>query len=428
MTLPLSNLRLRVALLLVLSLGAGFLECQTTPGLSSLGGSVQDPDGAAVAGAQVVLNRPDGSQVAHLVSDRSGTFQFRNVPPGRYVVDVQQTGFRETKVNVVAGDTSRTPLKIVLKIAGVEEQVTVAASDTSAQVNTEIGQNQNGNSVDRDALDRLPVFDQDYITTLSRFLDPDAIGTNGVTLVVNGVEANGPGVTPSAIQNVKINQNPYSALFSRPGRARIEITTASGTPKLHGSANFLYRDSLFDARNPFAIVKPGEQRTYYEGSLTGPLSRSKKTTFLLALDRDNDNQEAVVDAAGPDGPINTNVPNPTHHYFLSGRVFHDYGQANQFWMGYSYEHRTITNFGVGGTVLPSAGTNTLFFEHEINVGQVYVFSQGFSTNSIFYWGTSTIKRTASTKIPSSSFPDHSRAAAHRPTHGGPSITSTVQTS
>jgi hypothetical protein len=183
MTLPLSNLRLRVALLLVLSLGAGFLECQTTPGLSSLGGSVQDPDGAAVAGAQVVLNRPDGSQVAHLVSDRSGTFQFRNVPPGRYVVDVQQTGFRETKVNVVAGDTSRTPLKIVLKIAGVEEQVTVAASDTSAQVNTEIGQNQNGNSVDRDALDRLPVFDQDYITTLSRFLDPDAIGTNGVTLV-----------------------------------------------------------------------------------------------------------------------------------------------------------------------------------------------------------------------------------------------------
>jgi Carboxypeptidase regulatory-like domain len=374
MTLPLSNLRLRVVLLLVLSFGAGFLECQTTPGLGSLGGSVQDPDGAAVAGAQVALNRPDGSQVAHLVSDGSGSFQFRNEPPGRYVVVVQQTGFQETEVNVVVGGASRTPLKIVLKIAGVQEQVTVAASDTSAQVSTEIGQNQNGNSVDRDALDRLPVFDQDYITTLSRFLDPDAIGTNGVTLVVNGVEANGPGVTPSAVQNVKINQNPYSALFSRPGRARIEITTASGTPKLHGSANFLYRDSLFDARNPFAIVKPGEQRTYYEGSLTGPLSRSKKTTFLLALDRDNDNQEAVVDAAGPDGPINTNVPNPTHHYFLSGRVFHDYGQANQFWMGYSYEHRTIANFAVGGTVLPSAGTNTLFFEHEINVGQVYVFS------------------------------------------------------
>ena len=30
--------------------------------------------------------------------------------------------------------------------------------------------------------------------------------------------------------------------------------------------------------------------------------------------------------------------------------------------------------GVGGTVLPEAGTNTLFFEHEINVGHTYVFS------------------------------------------------------
>src|ERR1700676_4325325 len=362
------------AVLLVLSLGAGSLTCQTTSSFRAVAGSVQDPDGAALPGAKIALDRPDGSQVANMLSDGAGTFQFKNVAPGSYVIDVQMPGFRETRVNVPAEGRSRTPLKIVLAVAGVEEQVTVAASDTAAQVSTEIGKNQNGTAVDRDALDRLPVFDQDYITTLSRFLDADATGSNGVTLVVNGVEANGPGVTPSAVQNVKINQNPYSSLFSRPGRARIEITTAGGTPKLHGSANFLYRDSLFDARNPFAIVKPGEQRTYYEGSLTGPLSRSKKTTFLLALDRDNDNQEAVVDAAGPDGPINANVPNPTHHYFLSGRVFHDFGQANQFWMGYSYEHRTVENLGVGGTVLPSAGTNTLFFEHEVNVGHVYIFS------------------------------------------------------
>ena len=44
-------------------------------------------------------------------------------------------------------------------------------------------------------LDRVPVFDQDYITALSRFLSDDTIGTNGVSLVVNGIEANGPGVS-----------------------------------------------------------------------------------------------------------------------------------------------------------------------------------------------------------------------------------------
>jgi hypothetical protein len=115
-------------------------------------------------------------------------------------------------------------------------------------------------------------------------------------------------VTASAIQSVKINQNPYTALYSRPGRARIEITTKGGTPQFHGSGNFLYRDSVFDASNAFATTKPSEQRTYYEGSLTGPLSHNKKTTFLLALDKDSDNQQAIVVAAGPDGLINATFP------------------------------------------------------------------------------------------------------------------------
>jgi hypothetical protein len=360
--------------LLTFGLLMGLAEAQNSSDSLGIMGAVQDTSGALIAGAEVALDRADGSELTRTVTDRTGVFQFKNLPPGSYQVDVQQPGFREVKVSARADVATHTPLRIVLSVAATQEEVSVGASESSNQVSTEISQNQNSNSLDRNALDRLPVFDQDYITTLSRFLDADATGSNGITLVVNGVEANGPGVTPSAVQSVKINQNPYSALFSRPGRARIEITTAGGTPKIHGAANFLYRDSLFDARNPFALLKPGEQRTYYEGSLTGPLSRNKKTTFLLALDRDSDNQQAVVVAAGPNGPVNANIPNPTHHYFLSGRVFHDYGEANQLWVGYSYEHRTVANMGVGGTVLPEAGTNTLFFEHEINVGHVYVFS------------------------------------------------------
>lgn len=125
-----------------------------------------------------------------------------------------------------------------MPIATVNENVTVVGSETSAEISTEIGQNQSGNTVDSNALDRLPVFDQDYITTMSRFLDADSTGTNGTTLVVNGVEANGPGVTASAIASVKINQNPYTALYSRPGRARIEIVTKGGTPQFHGTGTF----------------------------------------------------------------------------------------------------------------------------------------------------------------------------------------------
>jgi len=112
-------------------------------------------------------------------------------------------------------------------IAAQAETVTVGGNDLGAQVSADVAENTSANRLDRDTLDRVPVFDQDYISAVSRFLDDSATGTNGVTLVVNGTEANGPGVTASAIQEVKVNQNPYSALFSRPGRARVEIEVAT---------------------------------------------------------------------------------------------------------------------------------------------------------------------------------------------------------
>ncbi len=366
--------RLPFLVLIVSGLLSGALIAQAPPSAPLISGIVLDTSGAVISGAKVALDKPDGSELKQAVTDGAGRFQFRNLPTGSYLIDITQQGFKETRMSARVGSSAHAPLTIVLPLAQVLDQVNVAASESSAQLSIDIGQNQNGAALDQNAIDHLPVLDQDYIATLSRFLDPDSTGSNGVSLVVNGVEANGPGVTASAVQNVKINQNPYSALFARPGRARIEITTEGGTPKIHGSANFLYRDSLFDARNPFAIVKAGEQRTYYEGSLTGPLSRNKKTTYLVGLDRDSDNQQAIVVAQGSGGLIRANVPNPTRHYFLSGRVFHDYGQANQFWIGYSYEHRTVSNQGVGGTVLPESGFNTLFFEHEINVGHVYIYS------------------------------------------------------
>jgi hypothetical protein len=359
---------------LLVSLLAGAAAAQTSAPARAIKGSVQDTSGAVIAGAMVTLTGQDGKTVAQGITDNAGTFSFVGLSTGSYIVDVTKDGFREIKQSAKFGSGASPQIRIVMPVATVTQAVTVGASDNAAQVSTEISQNQSSNSIDRDALDRLPVFDQDYITAMSRFLDPDATGTNGVSLVVNGIEANGPGVTASAIQSVKINQNPYTALYSRPGRARIEITTKGGTPQFHGSANFLYRNAVFDARNYFATTKPSEQRTYYEGSLTGPLSHNKKTTFLLALDQDNDNQQAFVVAAGPSGPINATVANPTNHYFISGRVFHDYSPGNQFWIGYSYEHKTVQNQGVGGTVLPSAGTNTLFFEHEVNVGHTYVIS------------------------------------------------------
>ena len=336
---------------------------------------VLDPSGAAIAGADVILLSGDGKELSRITSDQDGSFHFEKLAAGTYKIQAQAAGFRDTIVEVKLGSRATSPLRVVLPIAQQNEVVNVAGSDVSLVVTTDVSENQNANNLDRSALDRVPVFDRDYISMLSRFLDDSTIGTNGVSLIVNGIEANGPGVTPSAVQEVRINQNPYSSRFARPGRARLEIITKGGTPAYHGSVNSLFRDAVFDARNTFAAGKPPEQRQFYEGSLTGPIGESKKTSFLLSLEWDKDNNQAAVVATGPNNvAINENVPQAMRHFFGSGRVFHDFNDRDHFWIGYSFEHQSNNNVGAGGNVLPEAATNTRFLEHEINVSYRHIFS------------------------------------------------------
>jgi len=353
----------------------------TPAGNRSISGLVLDPSGAAIAGAQVTLRGSAAEAVAQTTTDAYGAFRLDNIAAGKYTLEFHAEGFRDASIATALTNRRPSPIRVVLQISVKAETVTVATGENVPLISTETSENQNANTIGRDALDRIPVFDQDYITTMSRFLDDNAIGTNGVSLVVNGIEANGPGVTPSAVQEVKINNNPYSARFSRPGRARLEIITKSGSPTYHGSLNFMYRDSVFDASNAFAVVKPPESRQYYEGSMTGPIGHSKRTSFLLSLDEDILDQQDIINSSAIAAaeslgfaPSPQTLPNPTHHFFGSGRIFHDLANGDQFWIGYSYEHRSAENQNVGGTTLASAATNTRFLEHEINVSLLHQFS------------------------------------------------------
>ena len=194
---------------------------QPSPPAHSLSGTVFDPSSAEVADAQVTLLTSSGSVQASTTTDRVGYFFFDDLPRGKYHLRVHAAGFKDALVDVNLSAKPLLPLRISLAISAVSEVVSVTADENVPQTSSDPSENLNANNITRDALDRVPVFDIDYITLLSRFLSDDAIATSGVSLVVNGVEANGPGVSASAVQEVKINQNPYSARFARPGRARV---------------------------------------------------------------------------------------------------------------------------------------------------------------------------------------------------------------
>lgn len=367
---------------------------------STVSGTVSDPSGASIPGADLSLVGAGGTTVARVTTDQNGGFRFTDLPPGKYQLRAHAGGFRDFSETLSIGNKPVAPIRISLAILAISEVVSVQVDDSAPQVSTETSENQGNNTVDRDALDRVPVFDQDYITLLSRFLTDDAIGTNGVSLIVNGLEANGPGVSPSAVQEVRINQNPYSARFARPGRARLEITTKPGTPAFHGTVNFLTRNSVFDASNTFAATKPSESRYLEEGSLTGPLGKDKHNSFLLSLEQDNDNLEAIVHGFGANGMVlQDNVPAPTRHFLGSFRAFHDFDNGDQFWIAYSYEYEHSQNQGVGGLVLPEAGYSYESQEHEINVSYRHIFSSRWVNQLRFLVGHNDEPSRSNTEAP-----------------------------
>ncbi len=279
----------------------------------SLTGFVFDQNEAALPKARVTLRNTSEQRKQTVTTEANGAFRFDKLAAGEYEIKIERDGFQTVTQAVTLGLKPLAPLRIVLPVAELQQDVTVEAA--AAQVNTDTGNNQDTVAVDRELLNKLPSFDQDVIGMAARFLDAGAIGTGGVTLIVDGMEVKKAGVTSSAIQEIKINSNPYSAEYARPGRGRIEVTTKPGTPQFQGEFNWTFRDARTNARDPFALTRAAEQRRMYEGNLTGPVRRDKKhpVSFLLSAERDEQDQQAVIFARTPNGELRQNVPAPARY-------------------------------------------------------------------------------------------------------------------
>ncbi len=313
-------------------------------------GVVLDPSGAPAPGAMVWLY-PSGRAT---VTDYQGLFHFQDVPPGRYEVEVRREHFKPVRRPLTVGSRASRPLRIVLELAALEQKLTV----TEAAVSPSPAENPDVVRLDRNLLTGLPVLDRDVLTAASLFLDPGQLGAGGYSLVVDGMETRRLGVTPSAIREVRINQNPYSAEFSSPGRGRLEVTTAKGETAFHGEVNLLLRDHRLDARNAFAAARPRQQRRTLEGHLTGPLGRSRKLTFLLSASREADDQESLVYAQTPAGLIQQQSPRPERDVEFDFRLNYQPDVRRSFAWRYESEVETTGGEDVGGFDLPEVGTDS----------------------------------------------------------------------
>jgi len=355
----------RILLLIVLLIAVcsswAQTQNQTQTRTAPIGGTVLDPSGAEVPEATVTLKRGAGA-ISSVKTDSSGRFRFEAVPPGSYSIEIQQEGFEPSLTQVQVQEKPLAPLTITLALAQLVSQVSVTAG--AVQVSTDTAENRDSVNADQALLESVPVFDQDYVAAMSAFLDAGSLGNNGAQLIINGVEVTSATVTASAIQQVRINQNPYSAEFARPGRGNIEIITKEASSAYHGTLNFIFRDSVMNARDPFALVRAPEQRRILEGAISGPVGHSKTTSFLLSGHRQEEDLQSIVFAEGLNGPIRENVSSPKRDTLISLHIGHQFSSNHSAYFQYNEWEYPSFNQGVGGFVLPEAGTNSDQWERE----------------------------------------------------------------
>jgi hypothetical protein len=343
---------------------------QTSAPPPAVTGVVQDQTGAVLAGATVELvsvSNAAASVVQSTSADGAGTFRFEKVVPGQYELRAKYEGFNPASARVRVGSRSPGPQKLVLAIASISQEITV--SNAAEQVDANASSNVDAVTVDQSMLESLPVFDHDYVATLSRFLDTGSLGNGGVTVVVNGMEVNALNVSASAVQQIRINQDPYSAEYSRPGRGRIEIFTKPGSQEYRGEANMILRDAHLNSRNAFAATKPPERRRIFEGFLGGPLGTGRKTSFMLSANDERDDQKAFVYALGPSGIIQDTLPQVSGRALVTGSITRQISDRNTFSIRPNYQYEVDENRGAGGTTLASAATTFRHHEQQVTYTQ-----------------------------------------------------------
>jgi len=142
----------------------------------SVGGTVTDPSGAVVPGATVSIQNPVSKYSKTATTDRTGHFQFPNVPLNPYHLTVVMTGFGSIVQDVDVTSTVPISLNIPLQVSTASTTVTVHGEDLVENDPTF------HTDIDRDVTEKLPLESQS--SSLSSLV---TLASPGVSADSNGL-------------------------------------------------------------------------------------------------------------------------------------------------------------------------------------------------------------------------------------------------
>jgi hypothetical protein len=283
----------------------------------SISGTVVDPQGAVVSGAQVTAKNVDTGVVSPTTSDNSGLFRLNLLPAGTYNVTVTGKGFKTAESKGVAvnagADSGMGSIHLSVGETSTTVEVTAAApliETTQAQVtNTFSGtvlQNFAGIQ-ENEGMDRLALFVPGVVASRSdNFSNQNGVGfsSNGLRGRSNDQEIDGqnnndnsiggPGLFLSNTEFVGqyvIVTNNFGPEYGRNAGSVVNIITKGGTNGWHGSVFGQETNSFLDALNntqknsnkpgtttPFT-GPPRSNEEFSGGTAGGPIVKNKWFIF-----------------------------------------------------------------------------------------------------------------------------------------------------
>jgi len=300
-------------------------------------GTVTDPTGAVVAGAQVKVRSASTGLERATVTSSDGSYSVPELPIGTYDVTVTQTGFQTFVAKGVTVDVAaERRVDAALKTGEVSTRVEVSADQLPI---VETTTNDLGGVLTSENVENLPVNGRDYTKLI--FLNPGVAGSpdqitdspgsfgefsmNGArgrsnNYLLDGTDMNdgyrndpainqgGVFAVPSAIlpidsiAEMHVLSN-FEAEYGRNAGAVVNIVTKSGSNALHGSLFEYFRNDALGARNYFNTSDQGRapfHNNQFGGSLGGPIAKDK-TFFYLNYEGQRETVGTVTLACVPEG-------------------------------------------------------------------------------------------------------------------------------
>lgn len=306
-------------LILLFTLNA---KAQTFRG--AINGTVTDPSGASVPGAQVKATDKATGIEHPSVTTSDGEFSFQDLPLGTYSITVTAQGFPAVTIEgviVTAGSIYTLPVKLAIsqQATTVEVSASAVSLDTTTQTET--------TTIDSGIVQDVPLNGRDFTQLIA--VAPGYAGysvggygslngtrPNQMNWQIDGVDNNDfwhniPAVNQGGVSGIAgiilpvdaidefSAQTESSAEGGRNAGGIVNLAIKSGGNTLHGSAYYYNRNEFYSASSPFFIASaltPKAPRLRNENtgfSLSGPIIKDK-TFFFLSFE----NQQYIIGLSG----------------------------------------------------------------------------------------------------------------------------------